>query len=122
MCGMRKVTEFGKFLRKLRVDREEYQKDMSSKLGVTLSYLSAVELGKRGIPSDWCDKLKVLYDLTESEYTKIYNITIDSKSVLKIDVSNMSIENKCLLTTIAEKMDGMSDETKNCLYSIIGGV
>lgn len=45
-----KLTEFGKFSRKLRIDNGELLKDMAIKLNVTVSYLSAVEIGKRNIP------------------------------------------------------------------------
>ena len=39
------LTALGKFLKKLRVDRNEVLKDMSARLGVTASFLSAVENG-----------------------------------------------------------------------------
>ena len=48
-----KLTEFGKFSRKLRIDNGELLKDMAIKLNVTVSYLSAVEIGKRNIPEKW---------------------------------------------------------------------
>ncbi len=47
-----KVTEFGKFSRKLRIENDELLRDMANKLGVTASYLSAVEIGKRNIPKN----------------------------------------------------------------------
>ena len=39
-----KVTEFGKFSRKLRIENDELLRDMANKLGVTASYLSAEEI------------------------------------------------------------------------------
>ena len=41
------LTALGKFLRKLRIDNGEILKDMADKLGVTASFLSAVENGKK---------------------------------------------------------------------------
>ena len=41
------LTSLGKFLRKIRIDNDEYLKDMADKLGVTVSFLSAVENGKK---------------------------------------------------------------------------
>ena len=43
------LTNFGKALRKLRIDNNELLKDMALKLEVTVSYLSAVENGKRDV-------------------------------------------------------------------------
>ena len=61
------ITEFGKALRKLRIDRGEILKTMAEKLNMTSSYLSAIECGKRNIPSDLISKLASIYDLTEEE-------------------------------------------------------
>ena len=44
------ITEFGKALRKLRIDRGETLKIMADNLEMTSSYLSAIECGKRNIP------------------------------------------------------------------------
>ena len=47
------LTSIGKFLRKLRVDHDEILKDMAEKLEVTVSFLSAVENGKKHMPAAW---------------------------------------------------------------------
>ena len=45
------ITELGKHLRKIRIDHGEILKNMADKLGVTSSFLSAVEIGKRNMTS-----------------------------------------------------------------------
>ena len=47
------LTSIGRFLKKLRIDRGEILKDMAEKLDVTVSFLSAVENGKKHMPSAW---------------------------------------------------------------------
>jgi transcriptional regulator with XRE-family HTH domain len=69
------VTDFGKFCRKLRIDNDELLKDMASKLKVTPSYLSAVEKGKRTIPSDWEQKIAGLYQLDSNHLKELFTIT-----------------------------------------------
>lgn len=66
------LTEFGKFTRKLRIDNGELLKNMADKLGVSSSYLSSVETGKRKVPLEWADKISLLYSLDN-----------DTKSLLK---------------------------------------
>ncbi|MBZ0719743.1 helix-turn-helix domain-containing protein, partial [Clostridioides difficile] len=61
------ITPFGEMLRKIRTDNDEKLKDMSEKLNVTLSHLSAVETGKRSIPKKWLDILIKEYNLNEDE-------------------------------------------------------
>ena len=41
------LTSLGKFLRKLRIDRGELLRTMSNKLGISMSFLSSVENGKK---------------------------------------------------------------------------
>ena len=61
------LTEFGRQIRKLRIDRGIVLADMAKQLGVSSSYLSAIEHGKRKIPSEWIDKIQKLYNLSLSE-------------------------------------------------------
>ena len=47
------LSEFGKFCRKLRMEKNELLIDMAQKLEVKSSFLSAVEVGKKSIPEKW---------------------------------------------------------------------
>ena len=70
------VTDFGKFCRKLRIDNDEFLKDMALKLDVTPSYLSAIEKGKRPLPSDWAQRISSLYELSSSQLSELCSITM----------------------------------------------
>lgn len=71
------LTPFGKRLRKLRIDQGELMKDMAARLGVTPSYLSAVEMGKKSVPDAWIKVIGTQYGLDDvdelqrlAEYSK----------------------------------------------------
>ena len=49
-------TRFGEEMRVLRTRRHQSQKDMAEVLGVTKSFLSSVETGRRSIPKGWIYK------------------------------------------------------------------
>ena len=71
-----KLTEFGKFSRKLRIDNGELLKDMAIKLNVTPSFLSMVETGRRSIPKKWEEEIEKIYSLSlkqKEELTGILN-------------------------------------------------
>ena len=71
------LTSIGKFLRKLRIDRGEILKDMAEKLDVTVSFLSAVENGRKKMPSSWNARICSLYDLSfqqQKDFTKAIEI------------------------------------------------
>lgn len=70
------LTDFGKELRKIRIDNNEFLKDMANKLGVTVSYLSAVENGKRDIPDEWLDKIINDYNLSKNEIINLKTLYI----------------------------------------------
>ena len=84
------LTEFGKYLRRLRIDCEELLKDMADKLGVTSSYLSAVETGKRNIPDDWVEKICLIYKLDMIEREELQDAANNSVKTITMNVSEMA--------------------------------
>ncbi|MBX4335797.1 helix-turn-helix domain-containing protein [Bartonella raoultii] len=59
------VTPFGKTLRKLRIDYSERLLDMAKKLGVSVAFLSSVEIGKKSVPIGMEEKIIELYSLDQ---------------------------------------------------------
>lgn len=88
------ITSFGKELRKIRIDKGEILKNMADKLQITSSYLSAIECGKRKIPSDFIDKLVHLYGLTEVEKEKLTEMEEESCKVITLTFDEISLEKK----------------------------
>ena len=114
-----KLTEFGKFSRKLRIDNGELLKDMAIKLNVTVSYLSAVEIGKRNIPEKWEEEIVRAYHLNLQEREELKEAIIYSKKVFKINVENFEKEEKDLILMLARKVDNMDEKEKNNLKQIL---
>lgn len=65
------MTEFGKELRKIRLDNDELLKNMADKLSVGSAYLSAIEHGKKVVPSTLIYRLRDLYGLAAEEVDKL---------------------------------------------------
>ena len=68
---MRKATEFGKELRKIRIDREETQADMARRLDVSPSRLSVIECGERSVPSGMAARVVEKYGLSGEESARL---------------------------------------------------
>ena len=51
------TTEFGKALRKMRIEKDENMAAMAKKMEISLSYLSAIETGTRAVPDGFVEKL-----------------------------------------------------------------
>ena len=113
------ITEFGKALRKLRIDRDELLKDMASKLGVTVSYLSAVENGKREVPQNWVDDITVLYKMSNVERTKLEELAYKSKKKISINLDCVDNRRKDVALAFARNFDDFSDEDIREINNII---
>ncbi len=113
------VTEFGKFLRKIRIDRTEYLKDMAEKLGVTSSYLSAVENGKRNATDVLVRKICKLYNLSLDEAKNLQYLAAISNQEVQICIKNESTLKKELAVSFARRFSKMNNEQIQKIYEIL---
>lgn len=104
------LTNFGKALRKMRIDHGEFLKDMAAKLGVTVAYLSAVENGNREIPDNWIEKIAKGYDLSDEEKRRLQEYAYENKETLKIDLTGIEAEEKELALAFARTFKDLSKE------------
>ncbi len=110
------VTEFGRYLRVLRITKNVSAKEMAEQFDVTVSYLSAVETGKRAVPSTWEKTLIDTYDLTEDERKKLYNAIVSSSQTINVDLSKCNETKRELLYAVTR---GLDDDTLEKLNEII---
>ena len=104
------LTEFGKALRKIRIEREELLKDMATALGVSAAYLSAVETGKRRIPDDWVERISIHYQLSQAEHANLLRAAENSAQEVKISLQDASETKRGAVLTFARALDQLSDE------------
>lgn len=74
------LTNFGKVIRKIRIDRNHKLLDMAQELEVSSSFLSAIERGRKKIPQDFVGRLVNSYKLSDSEI-HIINAAIEKDVV-----------------------------------------
>ncbi|KAB4818066.1 helix-turn-helix transcriptional regulator [Bacteroides thetaiotaomicron] len=115
------LTEFGKALRIIRIGAQELLKDMADKLKVSSAYLSAVETGKRRIPSDWVDKIVEAYDLSTEKADELRQAADNSACDVRIPLNGMSDVKKEAVLTFARTLDGLSDEDLMRIMSTMKG-
>lgn len=97
-----KLTEFGKTIRKARLDAETSLLEMASALDVTSSYLSGLETGRKNITNEWTLKIK--------NYFITKGIFIDNLEQLA-DVSNKTVSLEGLTPTHQMLMAGFARTT-----------
>jgi transcriptional regulator with XRE-family HTH domain len=57
------ITEFGKAVRKARIDADVTLASMAAELQTTPSFLSAMEMGRKKIPEAWVSKIEAYFSL-----------------------------------------------------------
>lgn len=104
------LTAFGKFVRSLRIENDELLKDMAAKLGVTASYLSAVEHGKKKVPSNWQNELVDLYCLSPEQMEELKTAIIQSADEIEINLRNTTKTQKQVAYSFARKLESLSEK------------
>ena len=104
-------TSFGEFVRILRIKHHEVMGDIAKVLDVKTPFLSAVETGKKNVPTDWIDKLVEHYSLSEFEKRKLENAIEESRTQYKIMAQNASVNQRRVAMQFARSFDDIDDET-----------
>ncbi len=115
------ITEFGKVLRKIRIDRDEILKDMASKLNVTAAYLSSVENGKREIPREWVFEIIQSYELGKEEALEIEKAALASRKSIKFKLDEESARDRDLVIAFARRFRDLSDSDVEVMKDLLEG-
>ncbi len=104
-------TSFGEFARILRIKHHEVMGDMAKKLDTSMSFLSAVENGKKNVPADWAQKIASLYHLTKTELSELKEAIEESKTQFKILAANAGSNQRKAALQFTRSFGNMDDET-----------
>lgn len=115
------LTSIGRFLRKLRIDEGEILKDMAEKLGVTVSFLSAVENGKKHMPATWNSRICELYHLNEDQRDAFTKAIAETEDAIEMNFIGKSIQNRELAVSFARKFSDINDEQAEAIRRILSG-
>ena len=113
------LTDFGRFLRKIRIDCGEILKDMAEKLNVSAAYLSAVEMGKRNIPEQWVNRISELYNLSEEEKSNLNDAANNSAKRITLKLDNISNVRKETAILFAREFENVDTETLDKIKKLL---
>ena len=113
------LTELGRFLRKLRIDRGELLRDMAAKLGVAISFLSSVENGKKGMPSDWGAKIASIYGLSEEQKHELDVAVAESEKGIGVKFDGLPPESRRISAAFARKVRDFTPSERQRLEQIL---
>ena len=96
------LTEFGTVMRIIRINTGDSMRDMAAKIGMSATYLSAIETGKRNIPSNMEELLFTHYNFSEKDKKRIKDAIAESASQVKIDLTEMAEKQKKIIYSVAK--------------------
>jgi transcriptional regulator with XRE-family HTH domain len=102
------ITPFGIATRKLRLDKGLRLLDMAEQLGVSSSFISAVETGKKPIPAGYVTSVIRALGLTGPEARELQKAADRSKSF--VDVDGLQGTQRELVAAFARKLDDLPPE------------
>ena len=114
------LTTFGRFVRKLRIDKGYLLKDMADYLNVSASFLSAVEMGKKKIPSDWNAKVTSYFQLDSFACLELQKAIHHSQEELELNLKNSSQQQRELAFVFARKLDSLDEDKIREIFGALG--
>ena len=115
------TTPLGKLLRKLRIERDEYLRDMAERLNITSSYLSAIENGKRRMPLDYIERIGESYGLSQEQLVQMQKAASHEQQKVEIKLEAASAQKKYAALAFARDFDKLNDDQLEEIRKIIEG-
>ena len=99
------MTPFGERLRELRRAKGVSQKQMAASLGVSAAYLSALEHGRRGLPS-WAMVQKIIgyFNVIWDDAEELQRLALNSDPRVVIDTAGLSASATALANLLAARI------------------
>ncbi|MDR3493072.1 MAG: helix-turn-helix domain-containing protein [Ancalomicrobiaceae bacterium] len=106
------MTPFGAKLRALRAGRGETLKQMAAALEVSPAYLSALEHGKRGVPT-WYMVQRIIahFNVIWDEAEELQRLAEDSDPRVTVDTAGLDPVATELANLLARKISGLSTKS-----------
>jgi transcriptional regulator with XRE-family HTH domain len=106
------VTPLGERLRALRRHKGVSQKEMAEAIGVSAAYLSALEHGRRGVPT-WALLQKIIgyFNIIWDDAEEVLKLAGRSHPRVVIDTSGLSPSATQLANTLAARIENLDAET-----------
>ena len=116
------MTPLGLKLRALRLRKGVSQKEMASALGVSAAYLSALEHGRRGVPT-WVLLQKIIgyFNIIWDDAEEVLRLAGRSHPRVVIDTSGLSPAATELANMLAERIGSLDARTLEEMIALANG-
>lgn len=113
------LSEYGKTLRKIRIDKGLTLAQMAQAVGITSAYLSTIERGNRKIPKSLTQNVINHYKLSNEQVAELQKAEYLSMDSFEIELSAVSLHKKTLVLSLAKNLKNMTYEQVARIKSIM---
>lgn len=113
------VSEYGKILRKIRIDKGLTMAQMAKAVGITSAYLSTIERGNRNIPKNLTKNIINHYKLSNEQVEELQKAEYLSMDSIEIDLSDIDLSKKTLVLSLANNLKNMTYEQVAMIKNIV---
>lgn len=114
------LTNFGKEVRILRINRGLNLKDMASQFGSASSYISNIETGRVNIPSTYIEKLTKILNLDDEEVKKLTELKRqEDLERWEAGFEGLSEERKDILLRVNRKITSLNSEQLEKIQKVL---
>ena len=117
-----KMTPFGLKLRELRQRKNVTQKKMASDLNISAAYLSALEHGKRGVPS-WQLLQRIIhyFNIIWDEAEELVEIAGHSRTKTTINTEGLSPKANIIANRFAAEISRLDEQDLDKVLAVLDG-
>lgn len=119
--GVILVSEYGKILRKIRIDKGLTMAQMAKAAGITSAYLSTIERGNRNIPKYLTQNVINHYELSNEQVAELQKAEYLSTNSVEIELSGVNLDKKALVLSLAKNLKSMTYEQVEMIKNIVEG-
>lgn len=102
------MSKFGEVSRKIR--GEESLRTMAKKLEISPAFLSAMEVGRKAVPMNYCQKIKEIYNITEEQEVELFNAICETNDHVDIELAKMNEAQKNVSLVFARRIENADPE------------
>ena len=123
------VTDFGKLLRKERIELGWTMQDMVDQLNnscnfkITAAYLSHMEMGRRPVPNEVTIQIAKLLKYDDIKAQKLRNLAAQAykPKIIKIGTENLEDDDRDMALLFARRFEDLTEESKNEIKKLLQG-
>lgn len=114
-----KITAFGKVVRQLRIETDVRMVTMADDIGVSISYLSAVETGRRKLTNEFVEKVANYFKNKGLSTSQIYTSAEQTMDEIIINVKDSDQTSREVVAAFARKFPDFSKEEKETFLNLL---